>query len=61
MTMRTSSLVRGFAHVDSEGKIALPRNILIATDLKERDTVELKIAGTSKAKKIMVSKRRNHR
>ena len=61
MTIPTSGLIEGFAQVDSEGRIALPRNTLIATDLEERDTVELKIAGTSRAKKTMISERRNHR
>jgi len=60
-TMLTSSLVRGFANVDSVGKIALPRNILIAMDLKEKDIVELKITGPSKARRIVVSKRQNYR
>jgi len=59
--MLTSSLIRGFAKVDSEGKIALPRNMRIAMGLKEKDTVELKLAGASKAKKIVVSKRQNCR
>ncbi len=56
--MLTSSLIRGFAKVDSEGKIALPRNLRVAMDLKEKDLVELKLAGASKAKKIVISKRR---
>lgn len=55
--MLTSSLIRGFAEVDSEGKIALPRNLRIAMDLNEKDLVELKLAGASKAKKIVISKR----
>jgi len=61
MSMRTSSLIRGFAQVDSEGKIALPRNILMATGLKEKDAVESKITGPSKARKIVISKRQNYR
>ena len=60
-SMRTSSLIRGLAQVDSEGKIALPRNILMATDLKEKDAVELKIIGASKARKIVISKHQNYR
>lgn len=59
--MLTSSLIRGFAKVDSEGKIVIPRNILLAMDLKEKDTVELKIVGASKAKKVTISKRQNYR
>jgi len=59
--MRTSSLVRGFAEVDSEGKIALPRNVLTAMGLKEKDAVELKITCVGKARKIVVSKRQDGR
>ena len=55
--MLTSSLIRGFAKVDSEGKIALPKNLRIAMDLNEKDLVELKLAGASKAKEIVISKR----
>ena len=55
--MLTSSLIRGFAEVDSEGKISLPKNLRIAMDLNEKDLVELKLAGVSKAKKIVISKR----
>jgi len=56
--MLTSSLIRGFAEVDSEGKIVLPKNLRIAMDLSEKDLVELKLAGASKAKKIVISKRK---
>ena len=56
----TSGLVRGFARVDSEGKIEIPRNLLIAMGLKEEDLVELKLAGSG-AKKITISKRQNCR
>ena len=55
--MLTSSLIRGFAEVDSEGKISLPKNLRVAMDLNEKDLVELKLAGASKAKKIVISKR----
>lgn len=61
MPMRLSSLIRGFSRLDSEGKIALPKNILIAMDLKEKDIVELKIVTTGKAKKVTISKRQNFR
>ena len=59
--MLTSSLIKGFAEVDSEGKLTLPRNLRVAMDLKEKDLVELKLVGTSKAKKIVISKRRDSR
>jgi bifunctional DNA-binding transcriptional regulator/antitoxin component of YhaV-PrlF toxin-antitoxin module len=61
MAMRESGLIKGFAQVDSGGKIALPRNILVAMDLGENDTVELKITGANKSRKMVVSKRQNHR
>lgn len=60
-TMLTSSLIRAFAYVDSKGKIALPRNLLLALDLKEKDAVELKLVGTGKAKKATLSKRQSLR
>jgi len=59
--MNASNLIRGFARVDSEGKIALPRNLRIAMGLKEKDLVELKLSGASKAKKVIMSKRQNYR
>lgn len=59
--MLASSLIRGFAKVDSEGKIALPKNLRIAMGLKDKDLVELKLTGASKAKKIIISKRQNYR
>lgn len=57
----TSGLVRGFARVDSGGKIEIPRNLLIAMGLKAEDLVELKIVASSDAKKITISKRQNCR
>lgn len=56
-----SGLVRGFAQLDSEGKIEIPRNILVAMGLKEKESVELKIVGSGKAKKVTISKRQNRR
>jgi len=58
--MNASNLIRGFARVDSEGKIAIPRNLRIAMGLKEQDLVELKLSGASKAKKATISKRQNY-
>jgi bifunctional DNA-binding transcriptional regulator/antitoxin component of YhaV-PrlF toxin-antitoxin module len=59
--MITSSLLRGIAKVDSGGKIEIPRNILKAMDLKGESIVELKIAGSGRTMKIIMSKRRNYR
>jgi bifunctional DNA-binding transcriptional regulator/antitoxin component of YhaV-PrlF toxin-antitoxin module len=52
------ALVRTFARLDAEGKIKLPRNILVALGLKEHDVVELKVTGPGKAQQVIVSKRR---
>lgn len=46
------ALIRTLARVDSEGKIALPRNIRIALGLKEQDVLELRVVGT----KLMVKR-----
>lgn len=54
-------LMRTLTRVDPAGKIAIPRNIRLALGLKEQDIVELKVAGGGKAKKIVVSKRKNCR
>ena len=58
--MITSSL-RGIARVDSGGKIEIPKNILKVMDLKEKGIVELKIVGSGRAARIIMSKRRNYR
>jgi bifunctional DNA-binding transcriptional regulator/antitoxin component of YhaV-PrlF toxin-antitoxin module len=58
--MITSSL-RGIARVDSGGKIEIPKNILKVMDLKEKDIVELKIVGSGRTARIIMSKRRNYR
>ena len=55
--MSAGSLIRAFAQVDSEGRIALPRNILIAMDMKEKDIVELRVIRSGKANKVTISKR----
>jgi len=55
--MIPNSLVKGIARIDSGGRIAIPKNMLTAMGLKEKDIVELKIVGSSKTKKITVSKR----
>lgn len=55
--MSAGSLIRVVAQVDSEGRIALPRNILIAMDMKEKDIVELRVIRSVKANKVTISKR----
>jgi len=55
--MSAGSLIRVVAQVDSEGRIALPRNILIAMDMKEKDIVELRVIRSGKANKVTISKR----
>jgi bifunctional DNA-binding transcriptional regulator/antitoxin component of YhaV-PrlF toxin-antitoxin module len=51
------ALVRTFVRLDAEGKIKLPRNILVALGLQEQDVVELKVMGPGKAQRVIVSKR----
>jgi bifunctional DNA-binding transcriptional regulator/antitoxin component of YhaV-PrlF toxin-antitoxin module len=58
--MITSSLLKGIARVDSDGKIEIPKNMLGAMDLKEKSIVELKIIRSGKTTKIMVSKPRSY-
>lgn len=55
--MVTRSLIRALSVLDSDGKLMLPRNILTAMNLKEKDVVELKLVGSSiKTKKMVISK-----
>lgn len=46
------ALIRTLVRVDSEGKIALPRNIRMALGLKEQDVLELRVVGA----KLMVKR-----
>lgn len=55
------TLMRGFARVDEEGKISIPKNIAREAELKPGTVVELKIIGASKVKNILLSKRKNFR
>lgn len=55
------TLMRAFSRVDKEGKIKLPGNIQRAADLREGQLVELKIAGASRKKNILVSAKGNAR
>jgi len=56
--MLTNGLIRAVAQVDSAGKIILPKNILRAMDLKEKDVLELKVVRSSKVSRIIMSKPR---
>lgn len=55
------ALMRGFTRVDKEGKISIPNNVAREAELKPGTVVELKIVGASKAKNILLSKRKNFR
>lgn len=54
--MITSNLLKGIAMVDPGGKIEIPRNILKAMKLEEKNIVELKVTRSGSATKIIVSK-----
>ena len=54
-------LMRAFAKVDSEGKIAIPNNIRGEVGLKAGQLVELKIVGASRKKNLLVSARESAR
>lgn len=51
------SLMRAFARVDAEGRIAIPNHIRRVARLKEKQLVELKVVGASKKKNLLVSTR----
>ncbi len=51
-------LLRVYAKMDSSNKIALPRGIRKALDIKPDEKLELTIAGVSKAKKLIITKER---
>ena len=50
------ALVRVFSKIDTTGKIAIPKNVLIETGLKIGDPVEIKVTGGGK-KYILISSR----
>jgi bifunctional DNA-binding transcriptional regulator/antitoxin component of YhaV-PrlF toxin-antitoxin module len=54
--MSATGLIRGIARVDSEGKILIPKNILTAAELRERDIVELRLTRSGKTRKLTISK-----
>jgi len=55
------ALVGGFAKVDEEGKLKIPDNIRLATGIKAGQLLELKVAGASAAKNIVLSKKKDYR
>ncbi len=55
------TLMRAFARVDEKGKIPIPKNIAREAGLKPGAIVEVKIIGASKAKNILLSKRKSFR
>lgn len=54
-------LMRGFSKVDSEGRIAIPKNIRREVDLKEDQLVEIKLQGPDLAQYITIKARRQAR
>jgi len=55
------SLMRVFAKVDHEGKIALPPNIQREMQLKQGQLIELKVSGSGKQKTLVISPRQRVR
>lgn len=50
------TLLRVYAKMDSSNKIALPRGICKALEIKVGEKLELTIVGMNKVKKLVVSK-----
>jgi len=55
------ALMRAFAKVDKEGKISIPTNIRREVDLKEGQSVEIKVSGPNRAQYIVIHKRQSGR
>jgi bifunctional DNA-binding transcriptional regulator/antitoxin component of YhaV-PrlF toxin-antitoxin module len=53
--------MRAFGRVDKDGKITVPGNVFRAAGLKKGGLVELKIAGASRKKSIVITARENTR
>ncbi len=49
-------LLRVYAKMDSSNKIALPRGICKALEIKTGEKLELTIVGMNKVKKLLVTK-----
>lgn len=54
-------LVRAFSKVDEQGKVPIPKQILIQANLKTGQLVEIKVTGTTKAKNLLISQREDFR
>lgn len=54
-------LMRAFAKVDADGKLAIPNNIRREVGLKAGQLVELKVVGVSKKKQLLLSARESAR
>ena len=52
------TLVRVYSKIDSNYKIAFPRGIRKALDIKPGDKLELTIVGMNKIRKLLVAKAR---
>lgn len=55
------ALMRAFSRVDKDGKIPIPTNIRREADLKEGQTVEIKVSGQNRAQFITIHKRQSAR
>jgi hypothetical protein len=56
VAVSSTGLIRGIARIDSEGRIAIPKNILTAAELRGKDVVELRLVRSGKAMKLTISK-----
>ncbi|MBE0478214.1 hypothetical protein IBX65_03710 [Candidatus Aerophobetes bacterium] len=54
----TSTLIKCFVRIDSQGHIVVPDNIRRALELKGNQLLELKVIGTSRNRNILISKRK---
>lgn len=52
-----STLVKVLVRVDSQGRLLLPFNVRRALQLKENQVVELKIVGSSRNRRLLLSSR----
>ncbi|NQT47566.1 MAG: hypothetical protein HQ578_01170 [Chloroflexi bacterium] len=55
------TLIRAFAKVDQEGKIAVPANIRAQARLKPGQMVEIKLTGAGRAKNLVITQRESIR
>lgn len=55
------TLIKLFSRVGNDGKISIPANIQRETGLRKGQLVELRLAGTSKKKSLVITARENAR